>query len=277
MERRQKESHMQMRIDYETRFTAALSVTLSLLAVIFGQATIAPAQANWRNVSTFQFDWDEHRNVKVRLDIPSTWSEPGDFTRIRILIPGQKEFALKNASGWVGYTSKDASILPALRKRENLVNSHHVLALDANHGRMLLFLLGYPYASSPGSLDVLELSDQGDPHVILHRKELGLADVRDLDADGLSEIIGFPCISQAFGNGLLTYDPLNVYTLAAASTGYATLSIPLSKVYNEEHYYGWAGAKCSEDFAVVLHPPKGHKPIVVSTREAEVMTQSKTH
>jgi hypothetical protein len=214
--------------------------------------------------------------VQVIMDIPSSWSDPGDFTRIRICVPGQKEFILENRDGWVKYASKEASILPDLLKKRNAVSSQYVLALNATtDGRILLFLLGYSYASSPGSLDVIELSQAGQPRIVLHRKELGLADVRDLDSDGVAEIVGFPCMSQEFGNGLLTYDPLNVYKLATTTDGDARLSIPLSKIYNLEHYYGWAGARCSEDFAVVLHPPNGRKPIVLSTKEAERITQSK--
>jgi hypothetical protein len=53
------------------------------------------------------------------------------------------------------------------------------------------------------------------------------------------------------------------------------LSLPLSKTYNLKYYYGWAGAQCSEDIAVVLHPPKGGKPRVMSTKEAEKLTEKK--
>jgi hypothetical protein len=74
---------------------------------------------------------------------------------------------------------------------------------------------------------------------------------------------------------LLTYDPFNVYKLGAISATSATLSLPLSKSYNLKHYYGWAGVQCREDMAVVLHPPKGGKPIVMSTKEAERMEGSK--
>ncbi|MGA7831749.1 MAG: hypothetical protein WCA21_12380 [Terracidiphilus sp.] len=233
------------------------------------------AETNWRNVSAFKLKWDSRPNVQVILDIPSNWSDPGDFTRIRIRVPGQKEFVLSNKDGWVKYSSEAASILPDLLKRKNLVPSQYVLALNATaNGRTLLFLLGYSYASSPGSLDVIELSQAGLPHVILHRKELGLADVRDLDMDGIAEIIAFPCLSQEFGNGLLTYDPINVFKLTTTTDGDAKLSIPLSKRYNIEHYYGWVGTRCSEDFAVVLHPPKGRNPIVLSTKEAKRITQS---
>jgi hypothetical protein len=64
-----------------------------------------------------------------------------------------------------------------------------------------------------------------------------------------------------------------VYRLSNAPGENARLSIPLSKRYNLKHYYGWAGPKCSEDIAVVLHPPKGGKPIVVSAKEAQELTE----
>jgi hypothetical protein len=88
-------------------------------------------------------------------------------------------------------------------------------------------------------------------------------------------MVGYPCLSQGFGNGLLTYDPFNVYKLDLNVAITATLSLPLSKEYNLKHYYGWTGAKCSEDIAVVLHPPRGGKPLVMSTRQAEKLVSGK--
>jgi hypothetical protein len=55
----------------------------------------------------------------------------------------------------------------------------------------------------------------------------------------------------------------------------ATLSLPLSKDYNLKHYYGWAGAKCREDIAVVLHPPQGGKSLVMSAQKAEKLDSRK--
>ena len=224
---------------------------------MFAVAAPTSAQTQWERVSSLQFEWNGHPNVKVTLEIPKTWINPGDFTRIRIRVPGQREFVLSNKDGWVKYGSEEVSSSAELRKRKNLIPSEFLLALKTDHhNRTVLFLLGYSYASSPGNLDVLELSATGQPRVVLHRLELGLLDVRDLDSDGVAEVIGYPCLSQEFGNGLLTYDPLNVFKLGSIPGEAAKLSIPLTKNYNLEHYYGWAGPKCSEDFAVVMHPPK---------------------
>lgn len=79
----------------------------------------------------------------------------------------------------------------------------------------------------------------------------------------------YPCLSEEFGDGLRTYDPFHVYKLDATPAANAKLSLPLSKAYNLEHYYGWAEAQCREDVVVVLHPPKGGRPILMSRQAAE--------
>lgn len=230
-------------------------------------------QPSWERVSSFAFDWNGHNDVRVVLEIPPSWSNPGDFTRIHVLVPGQKDFILSNKEGWVKYGSEEASASPGIRGVTNLLRSPYVLALKIAQNRTVLFLLGYSYASSPGSLDVLELSDRGKPTVVLHREELGLKEVRDLDGDGVAEIVGYPCLSQEFADGLLTYDPLNVYRFGTTLASRAALSLSLSKGYNIKHYYGWAGAQCSENFAVVLHPPKSSKPLVMTKKQAEKLIE----
>jgi hypothetical protein len=243
----------------------------------FAQTTarrVGAPTSEWKQVSTFKFDWDNQGLASVFIEIPTKWNDPGDFTRIRIQLPGRKEFVLTNEDGWVKYGSDDADLSPDMRKM-NLVPSDYVWAMKAAARRTVLFLFGYGYASSPGSLDVLEVSNDGQPVVVFHRDEFGLKEIRDLDGDGLAEVVGYPCLSQEWGNGLLTYDPFNVYKLGVSRGAPARFSLPLSKSYNLQHYYGWAGPKCSENFTVVLHPPKGGKPLVVSTKEAQKMTENK--
>lgn len=247
---------------------------IALLVVVALPAAGLSAQATWKRVSSFKFDWNGRRDVQVVLDIPTSWSDPGDFTRVRIGVPGQKEFTLTNKNGWVKYGSDEASTSPEILKMTNLVVSQYVLVLKASSKRTLLFLLGYSYASSPGSLDVLELADDGHLRSVLHREEFGLRDLRDVDGDAVAEVIGYPCLSQEFGNGLETYDPFNVYKLGATIASPASLSVPLSKSYNLQHYFGWAGAQCREDFAVVLHPPDGGKPRVMRTSDAKKLAGS---
>jgi hypothetical protein len=245
-----------------------------LIALIPVASLFVFAEPQWRQAAAYQFDWDGHRNVQVVLE-RRVQDGPDTFARLRIRAPGQKEFTLSNANAWVPYASEEASRSPKVRVLPNLITSKYVLVLKAAENRAVLTLFGKSYGSSPGSLDVLELSPSGDPRVVLHREKFGLEDFRDLDGDGVAEMVGYPCLSQGFGNGLLTYDPFNVYKLDLNVAITATLSLPLSKEYNLKHYYGWTGAKCSEDIAVVLHPPRGGKPLVMSTRQAEKLVSGK--
>ena len=117
----------------------------------------------------------------------------------------------------------------------------------------------------------MDLDGAKPPVVVLRKKELDLVGFSDVDNDGVPEVIGAPCMSQEFGDHLLTYDPLHVYAIKKGGRP-AELSIPLSRAYNEAHYYGWVGPNCSEEWAVVLHPPGGGKPVIMRTAEAEKLT-----
>lgn len=251
-------------------FLSCLAITLFSTGVkCFAQNRTRTTE--WSRVSSFEFDWDGHGVSSVIFEIQKG-DAPGDFTRVRMRLPKQKEFVLTNKDGWVKYNSNGVNLSKKLRN-SNLVHSSYVLAAQAKGGRTLLLLFGYAYASSPGSLDVLEVTHDGQPRVVLHQDESGLEELRDLDGDGLAELIVYPCLSQGWGNGLLTYAPFNVYKLGLSPGDPATLSLPLSKDYNLRNYYGWAGAKCSEDIAVVLHPPKGGRPVIVTAKEAQRMTE----
>ena len=230
------------------------------------------AQAKWRTVSTLKFDWNGRSGVRIIFEIPENRTKPGDFTRIRIQVPGEKELVRKNDDGWVKFRSTAAETSVQIRRIKNLLPSDYVLAVNAAEGRMMLLLVGSAYASSPGSLDVIELPTSAAPRVVLHKQELGLRELKDLDGDGKVELVTYPCLSQEFGPGLLTYDPFNVYELAGSPGEHAEISLPLSKNYNIAHYYGWAGVNCSEKLAVVLHPSGNRKPLIMKTEDAEKMT-----
>jgi hypothetical protein len=236
----------------------------------FAQTTASraePSSVEWSGVSSFDFDWDGRGTTTVIVEKPSDWDGAEHFARIRIRVPGRKDFVLANKGAWVKYGSDDAELSPDLRKA-NLISSDYVLAMKASENRTLLFLLGYSYGSSPGSLDALEISKDGQPGVVLHRDEFGLKELRDLDGDGIAEVVGYACLSQEWGKDVLTYDPFNVYKLGISPGVPANLSLPLSESYNLKYYYGWAGAECREDIVVVLHPPSGDKPVVVTAEEA---------
>ncbi len=48
-----------------------------------------------------------------------------------------------------------------------------------------------------------------------------------------------------------------------------TLDLVKTETYNKQQYYGWAGPECTEEIAIVLHPPGGGKPILMEANKAD--------
>jgi hypothetical protein len=233
------------------------------------------AEAQWRQVASVRFAWvsPEHYST-FTLEEPSDFEgPPGGFTRLRIQTPGKPDFVLADNDGLVNFRKENCSFHFAFCNRTNLVNSDYVLFLPVPKTRPVLFVFGYAAASSPGSLHAVALGEDGSPYELFSETEFDLYDFADVDDDGLPEIVGKKCMSQGWGDDLLTYDPYSVYHLRKShSRGTAEYSLELSKRYNLLHYYGWVGADCSEDYAVVLHPPGKKKPIIVKKQEAEKLS-----
>jgi hypothetical protein len=239
--------------------------------------SLAPAQSQWRHVETLRYDWAGSGNpATFILEVPSDFDAGGDFSRLRVLMPGHSEFALLDEDGLANF-HKDVCRFKKFGfcKHANLVSSDHLFFYRVPSGPPLLLLFGWGYASSPGSFHVLMLNSKGDPQEILSLKEFDFEDLIDVNGDGNAEFVGKKCLSQEWGNHLLTYDPYSVYLLPTEANGTAKYDLKLSKQYNLENYYGWAGPDCREDVAVVLHPPGGGKPIILNSKEAEKLSGKK--
>ena len=241
-------------------------------------ATPAPTPATaentpqWKTVEEFAYAGGPALPpVHFKLELPEGYVDPGDFIRIHIQVKGHPDFVVDNEDGWVKTNNQDSpSKVYANLDNKNLVDSKYVLIVPASRRKSdppLVLLRSWAYASDAEGLHVIGFQKGGKPVVLLN-EQLDLRELADLDGDGNFEIAGWPCLSQEFGNDLLTYDPLHVYKIPHPIIGPAILSIPLSKNYNLQHYYGWAGPNCSEKLAVVRHPPGGGKPLIMNADAA---------
>lgn len=227
------------------------------------------AQGQWKQVAVHRFDWaGPGQTATFILENPAN-PNVGDFTRLRIRTHGHPEFVLTDEDGLVNFRKENCSFHFEFCKRKNLITSNYLLLFPVAGKKPVLFLFGWAYASSPGSLHAIAIGEDGSPREIFSVKEFDLYDFLDVNSDGLPEIIGKKCLSESMGNDLLTYDPYSVFRLPKAPATKAVYSLSLSKTYNLKHYYGWAGPHCREDVAVVLHPPGGKKPIILPSKEAE--------
>jgi hypothetical protein len=241
----------------------------------------ASGQTRWIHVETLQYDWNhDGKPCTFILDRPSNFAGGGDYTRLRVVAENGARLSFVDNDGLTDFADSVAPnwVTPhftAIVKR-NPVASRRLLfvPVDLKSSKpFLLCMFGWPYASSPGSIHIIA-SINGVPEQVLYRREFQIVDYR-LNDNSPIQIVGEPCFSQQWGNGLLTYDPYWVFSVPSGGAGGATLSIPLSREYNLKHYYGWAGPNCSEKLAVVLHPPSGGKPVIMDAKKAEALTDKK--
>jgi hypothetical protein len=75
------------------------------------------------------------------------------------------------------------------------------------------------------------------------------------------------------GEDFETYAPIQVYKIPHPITGRALLSVPLSRRYNLQHSYCWAGKYCDEQKLVILHPRGGGKPVILPEAEARKLRE----
>ncbi len=243
--------------------------TVSLCCLAWAIAADPPQ--NWQSQETFTYRQLEGGcERRFTLEYLPDDTMPTAYRRLRIQTPGQRDFELINSDAWwIHY--QEFEFKTWFSGRQNVLNSKYIFGLHAKFdGRLhtLVFLIGWPFASSPGSLHVIDLEESRPPTVLLEKEELELLDVRDLDGDGNPEILGLPCMTHSADGEILSYAPFHVYARPRGG-GAAELSLPLSRTYNERHSYGWAGPDCSFDLAIVLHPLHGHKPIIVQESEAK--------
>lgn len=236
-------------------------------------------------VESFEYNWagSDSEPYKFILQGPDDDNYQENFTRVQISYKGKVVFMLSDKWGlYVQYKEKYVTLtLSDTLKNSCLKNplkSDYLLMIPVIRGKSkypLLFIFGWPYASSPGSLHVISLCDDGVPITILELQNFDLYDIKDVDGDSVPELIGKECCSQSWGHDFLTYDPYSVYRFGLTSASNMSLDMKLSQKYNEDNYYGWAGIKCQEDIAIVLHPPGGGKPVIMDSEKAKALFKTK--
>jgi hypothetical protein len=223
---------------------------LATASLLLSTYLLAQEKPISRTIERLNFDWNKRGDSEFLIESLRSWTGPGDFTRLRIKVPGEKEFLIYDQDGLVSPFDKDTFVPNKLLKEsKRLIKSNYILAInesDKPGSNILIALIGWPYASSPGSLWIIQLAKIGPPYIALHKKEMGLDDITDLDGDGIRELIGYPCLHQALGDKMTTYDPFHVFEFKGAKLQF---SLSLTEAYNLKNYV-WAGPNCSETIGV---------------------------
>lgn len=232
----------------------------------------------WNTVEEFDYQWRANQpSLHFKIEIPEKYKEPGDFIRIHIQPQGRPDFVLSNDDGWIEYNygEKVKDFYTELVKR-NLVQSKYVLVLPMSKNPddpPLIFLRSWGYASNPERLHIIGLQPSGDP-LLMFNDEFYLEDLSDMDGDGVSEVIGLPCLSEGVDKGVGTYAPRQVYKIVFPIQKPAAFSIPLTEQSTRQKYDGWAGPECSQKHFVVDRADKTKKPLVMTEEEFRKMGKS---
>lgn len=244
---------------------------------------IAPTLAfggDWKIIEKVHYDWRGNNNpYEFVLRAPDVLDGGGDYTKIQIMLNGKLLYEVNDDDG----LAKISDTLTSKRKKlvnKNTLKSKYLMMIPEVKGSTkypLLFLFGWPYASDPGSLHVVALGNDGIPKEILNLKNFDLDSFADMDKNSTLEIIGKPCMAEAWGpnNSFLSYSPFHVYRFGLSPTSPMTFDLKLTETYNKKKYYGWAGPECSEETVVVLHPPGGGKPLIMEAKKAQRLMRKK--
>lgn len=246
-----------------------LQSLLLMLGFIFISFSISAAQTlKVQQIEKISFDWQ-----KTGMPYDILIERTDNFDRLRIKVPGHKDFTIIDST-WLDNVKE--VLLDSSLFRMNLGKSKYFYfspVLRNKCGTPALIVFGCSYASDPGSIHVIMLDSLGIPSEVFFRGNYQLTGLEDIDNDGLADIIGKDCLSQLWDNDkgevcFSTYDPYSVYKLNRKGKGRAAYNLELSKKYNIEHYYGWAGKDCSEETVVVLCTKDG-KPKIMNIKKVE--------
>lgn len=138
-------------------------------------------------IEEYSFDIDNDNSKEaIIIEKIKDWNDPGDFHRIRIKKGNGKEVQFFNAFGWVVIGNYETQHVDGFSSN-NLLNSKYVILQNAGDGNLLLFAFGYVYASQPGILSIINLSNKNEPKLIFNDNYY-LFGFKDLNNDNIKEL-----------------------------------------------------------------------------------------
>lgn len=241
------------------------------IAVQIGIAQETKKLPNPITVEQVSFDWlGNGSKVTIILQLLTDYGSPIEAERIRIHIPGQKDYIHDEKAGYGNI--KDANLDKKINRlliRDKFKSNRMALLPfdDKNKKTPLLVIFGPSYGCCLSGITIISI-ENSIPHTIFGADQFFFVDYVDLDNDGIPELIGKMSLTEEFGNHYETYNPFYVYSLNEPRTKKAMWNKPLSKAYNLKHYFGWYPDFAATD-VVVYHPPDGSKPRVMREKDAD--------
>ena len=216
-------------------------------------AADAPAPvAKWMAMETTHYVWRKGAGAYtfvIEDDRSGVGSGDETSPRLKVVTPDGHATIAAAELGWTTL-GEDESLAPLVA--DNLVRSKYlyVTAKLANaRGEPALIVFGSPGGDDPGAIRVIMLDAKGAPRIVLAEESFDLAEIGDLDGDGVPEVAGYRTFAQMFNDCVKTYDPASVFKLTPARDR-LVYDEALTRKYMAAHGMEWAGPKVREDVGV---------------------------
>lgn len=199
---------------------------------------------------TFDMDNDNIPDTIKIYNIPD-WTDPGDFQKLEFKLSNNDFYEIYNLGDWSNLDNFQIDKLKDINK----FSSNKFIITDISDTKTIMIIFGWTYASSPGRLTIIDLTN-GEIK-ILYDNQFKLKAIEDLDNDGIKDLIGL----RYFGEGYYidsisegsSYCPYNVLKL----TGDTLITdIELSEKYNIKHKGAFFGLDYDPDGRYIRVYPK---------------------
>lgn len=144
-------------------------------------------------------------NDKVKdtiiLEVMPNCGDPGDFHCVNILLSNGKKLSF---SGNFVNTDYIAKFIPTFNE-SNIFKSKFITIKRASNNNLLLLFKGYPYASKPGFLTIVNIVDNDAPFLLLN-KPAEIYAFHDYNCDGINDIATISCLKQFYEKGKTDID-----------------------------------------------------------------------
>jgi hypothetical protein len=193
-------------------------------------------------VDSYAFDLNDDGKMDSIFLLEPTVGDPGLF----------QEILFANNEQVISLDGLNAYDTLSWQPTSNLANSNKIYIAESDKSKYL-FLSGTSYSCCPVNTTIFKFTS-GLPELI-YSKEYQIEHVKDLDGDGILELIGKASLDEVLQNldsidgYVASYSPYSVYEL---KNGKVWMSYEKSKKYNEMNYV-FAGYEYSEDVQVVIY------------------------
>lgn len=185
------------------------------------------------------------KNTALLLERPTSWDDPGDFTKVTLMKKNKKVFEQDNMQA-IKFSGRLVFPESAQILGENFA---YLMPSGTKSKLQLLVYQNWTGGSSPDSLIFVDINSK-KPKIIMNQSHY-FSEIRDYNSDGLFDLLveggnGEPSSSNRF-----SYSPYLVYQQSVKNNKISfKLNTELSKKWSEENNFQWHGPEYDSKIVV---------------------------